>query len=132
MADPQTCGRRRGISESLEQERASKTNPSLVLCACTHREGVTQRKRRKKRLEGIEWKGTLEPRKPSPQLCRKSCRSKPQAHCQPPYKKDMPRIFPPWPVLSKKHTYCTSPRHPGNEAQCQHRHNTILKTTEEQ
>lgn len=49
-------------SQNHHKERILKTNRNsfLVLCACIHKEAVTERKRGGRRLKGDELKGTLE------------------------------------------------------------------------
>lgn len=60
----QTLKHRGGGEESQNhhKERILKTNRNsfLVLCACIHKEAVTERKRGGRRLKGDELKGTLE------------------------------------------------------------------------
>lgn len=49
-------------SQNHHKERILKTNRNsfLVLCACIHKEAVTERKRGGRKLKGDELKGTLE------------------------------------------------------------------------
>lgn len=124
-------GRWRGISKSLQQGSALKTNRNsfLILCACIQKESVTKGKRGEKRLKGDEWKGTPEPQgrggvplpswkwSRTPSFAGRSTEANSNSNSNL-LTKRMGLESPFWPALSKRNTL---PRHLGNEAQRQHR-----------
>lgn len=119
----------RGEYLSLEQGRVLKTNRNslLVLCACIHKETVSNRKRGEKRVKGAKWKGHYNPGEAVGTTCAKLAKeAKPSALqeelekwtatlTQPLYKEDM--------TLNVSVLTMT----PGQDVQCSREYNTILK-----
>lgn len=136
VADTGTWGRWRGESQNDYNVWVLKTNRNsfLVLCVCTHKEAVTERKR-EKRLKGDACRRTPEPRGEGGSLCSAGAGGR-----APALQQELPKLTPTpiptsiqegwdwnlsiWPALRKGNaTLC---RHLGNETQWEHR--TIRKT----
>lgn len=106
-------------------------NSFLVLCVCTHREAVIERKSEHK-LKGEKRKETLEPRgeggepllswrrKLGPLVLQEDLHKLTPVPIPTSLQKDMTRVFPFWLVLSKRNA-ALSLGHLGNEAKWQHR-----------